>query len=476
MALETVQAVLELYGAGLERIISQLGEARTTSLAADELVEHLLLLHGLHPVSVEERVRAALDGVRPYLGSHGGDVELLGVSDGVASVRMRGSCEGCPASAMTLKLAIEDAVLKAAPDIERVEAQDDGAAQATPSAAPLLQIEVVGPPAPEAAWATAGALPQLSGGGLLLKEVAGERSSSCVSRTGRRTPTCPSARAAGARSKAAHCRAADWWGPSSPVRIADTATTWSGPAAVWTRPNCISSPCPCSSTSPGWSGSPSRPRRSRTDGLPAGQARPGHARPSAGGRGAPKRGRSNATCAPPRWAPAIATSSTSTTGGCCARAGPARCCSIPRPRAVVTSAWCRRAGGGSTTSSSTTRAGSACGSPSTWRSSSATREAERVSAFYPSPAGPTESLLELEAWTELEADNPVLAELEPDVEALLVSRARDMREHWLVPIDDCYELVGLIRSRWRGFGGGEEVWAEIDRFFDDLPTREQTRW
>jgi Family of unknown function (DUF5947) len=103
-------------------------------------------------------------------------------------------------------------------------------------------------------------------------------------------------------------------------------------------------------------------------------------------------------------------------------------------------------------------------------------EAERVSAFYPSPAGPTESLLELEAWTELETANPILTELEPDVEALLISRARTMREHWLVPIDDCYELVGLIRSRWRGFGGGEEVWTEIDRFFDDLPTREQTRW
>jgi uncharacterized protein DUF5947 len=103
-------------------------------------------------------------------------------------------------------------------------------------------------------------------------------------------------------------------------------------------------------------------------------------------------------------------------------------------------------------------------------------EAERVSAFYPSPAGPTESLLELETWAELEAANPILTELEPDVEALLVSHAREMREHWLVPIDDCYELVGLIRSRWRGFSGGEEVWTEIDRFFDDLPTREQTRW
>ena len=102
--------------------------------------------------------------------------------------------------------------------------------------------------------------------------------------------------------------------------------------------------------------------------------------------------------------------------------------------------------------------------------------AERVSAFYPSPAGPTESLLELEAWRDLEVANPVLADMEPDVEALLVSRARDMREHWLVPIDDCYELVGLIRTRWRGFGGGEEVWAGIRSFFDDLSTRERTRW
>jgi hypothetical protein len=102
--------------------------------------------------------------------------------------------------------------------------------------------------------------------------------------------------------------------------------------------------------------------------------------------------------------------------------------------------------------------------------------AARVLAFYPSPAGPTESLLELEAWTELEAANPALGEMEPDVEALLVNRAGERREHWIVPIDDCYELVGVIRTRWRGFGGGEEVWAGIDAFFDDLPTRERTRW
>jgi Fe-S cluster biogenesis protein NfuA/nitrite reductase/ring-hydroxylating ferredoxin subunit len=174
-ALETVQAVLELYGSGLERIVESVGPLQATALARDELVEHLMLLHGLHPVGVEERVRDALEGVRPYLGSHGGDVELVGVSDGVARVRMQGSCEGCPASAMTLKLAIEDAVLKAAPDVDRVEAEDDTAGNGAGTGSGLLQIEVVKPPEPEGAWAAAGALPQLAGGGTLLKQIAGER-------------------------------------------------------------------------------------------------------------------------------------------------------------------------------------------------------------------------------------------------------------------------------------------------------------
>lgn len=102
--------------------------------------------------------------------------------------------------------------------------------------------------------------------------------------------------------------------------------------------------------------------------------------------------------------------------------------------------------------------------------------AGRVVAIYPSPLGATESELPLPGWDELAAANPVLGELEPDVEALLVCRAHGMREHWRVPVDDCYELVGLIRTRWRGFGGGEEVWEALARFFDDLPAREETRW
>jgi len=100
---------------------------------------------------------------------------------------------------------------------------------------------------------------------------------------------------------------------------------------------------------------------------------------------------------------------------------------------------------------------------------------ERVLAFYPSPMGPTESLLELDAWADLERANPVLREMEPDVEALLVNRARGARQHFLVPIDECYRLVGLIRTRWRGFTGGKEVWQEIEGFFGDLERRSRSR-
>jgi uncharacterized protein DUF5947 len=97
--------------------------------------------------------------------------------------------------------------------------------------------------------------------------------------------------------------------------------------------------------------------------------------------------------------------------------------------------------------------------------------AERVLALYPGPMGPTESLLTLEAWTELEERNPILKEMERDVEALLVHRVREARDHFLVPIDECYKLVGIIRLHWRGLSGGREVWGEIDSFFAGLKAR-----
>ena len=97
--------------------------------------------------------------------------------------------------------------------------------------------------------------------------------------------------------------------------------------------------------------------------------------------------------------------------------------------------------------------------------------AGRVMAFYPGPAGPTESLLALETWAVLEQRNPVLRAMQPDVEALLVNRVRGAREYFLVPIDACYHLVGLFRLHWKGLSGGREVWQEIERFFSGVKAR-----
>jgi hypothetical protein len=95
--------------------------------------------------------------------------------------------------------------------------------------------------------------------------------------------------------------------------------------------------------------------------------------------------------------------------------------------------------------------------------------AERMIALYPSPAGPTESLLPLEAWSEIAETNPVLQNLEPDTEALLVNRiSKEDGQHFIAPIDKCYELTGLIRAYWQGLGGGREVWEEITKFFTEL--------
>src|SRR4051812_158375 len=96
---------------------------------------------------------------------------------------------------------------------------------------------------------------------------------------------------------------------------------------------------------------------------------------------------------------------------------------------------------------------------------------ERVMAFYPGPMGPTESQLELDAWERLVATNPLLRTLEQDVESLLVDRSLGARRYWIVPIEDCYALVGVIRTYWRGLTGGRDVWLEIGRFFEQLDRR-----
>jgi Fe-S cluster biogenesis protein NfuA/nitrite reductase/ring-hydroxylating ferredoxin subunit len=117
VAEQLMAAVLELHGEGLERILALVDEDTARALADDGVVASLMLIHDLYPVPLEERVMEALDSVRPYMESHGGNVELLGIEDGVARLRLDGSCNGCAASASTLELAIEKALMDSAPDL-----------------------------------------------------------------------------------------------------------------------------------------------------------------------------------------------------------------------------------------------------------------------------------------------------------------------------------------------------------------------
>jgi Fe-S cluster biogenesis protein NfuA/nitrite reductase/ring-hydroxylating ferredoxin subunit len=128
-AIEIARSLMELHGAGLRRMVEVIGSAGEPrarimdSFVRDELIASLLLLYGLHPVDLETRVRRALDKVRPYLRSHGGDVELVALREGAVHVRLQGSCKSCPSSAMTLRLAVEEAIYESAPEVAEVVAE-----------------------------------------------------------------------------------------------------------------------------------------------------------------------------------------------------------------------------------------------------------------------------------------------------------------------------------------------------------------
>jgi Fe-S cluster biogenesis protein NfuA/nitrite reductase/ring-hydroxylating ferredoxin subunit len=140
---ELVRLLVGMYGDGLGHIVAALheeggaGQALLDRLAADPLVEGLLLLHGLHPLDVDARIQRALDRVRPYLGSHAGGVQYLGVNEeGVVRLRLEGTCHGCPSSTVTVRLAIEGAVQDAAPEVTEVVVEG----MTAPPEPALLQI------------------------------------------------------------------------------------------------------------------------------------------------------------------------------------------------------------------------------------------------------------------------------------------------------------------------------------------------
>lgn len=136
-AQELLAAVMDLYGEGLQRIVGALDEAGEAgepirgALSDDGVVASLMLIHDLYPVALETRVHEALEGVRPYMESHGGNVTLLSLEQGVARLKLEGSCDGCPASASTLELAIKQALEEAAPDLAGLEVE--GIAEGSPA-------------------------------------------------------------------------------------------------------------------------------------------------------------------------------------------------------------------------------------------------------------------------------------------------------------------------------------------------------
>jgi Fe-S cluster biogenesis protein NfuA/nitrite reductase/ring-hydroxylating ferredoxin subunit len=188
LAEELISCVVRMYGAGLERIVDELvaagepGRRLAARLAEDQLVATLLLIHDLHPVPLAERVQAALDSVRPYMESHGGNVELLSLENGIARIHLRGSCSDCSASSVTLELAIKQALEDAAPDLAGLEVEGvapqtmggPGLPMATGSAASGLELPVIlsPPPAPPS-WFEVTALTEVEDGALVALAVDG---------------------------------------------------------------------------------------------------------------------------------------------------------------------------------------------------------------------------------------------------------------------------------------------------------------
>jgi Fe-S cluster biogenesis protein NfuA len=177
---ELVGLLVGLYGDGLAAIVTVLREAGEPGvavlgqLADDPRVEGLLLLHDLHPLDVDARIQRALDRVRPYLGSHAGGVQYLGVTDGVARLRLEGSCHGCASSTATVELAIRSAVEDAAPEVTEVAVEGM-------TAAPEPGLLQIGRRPPDEAGLTAGPEPAGDAGGWVTLPALGPPSSRPVS-------------------------------------------------------------------------------------------------------------------------------------------------------------------------------------------------------------------------------------------------------------------------------------------------------
>lgn len=161
VAEELVGAVLQVHGEGLARMLELVGEEKARELADDPDVASVLLIHDLYPVPLEERVTEALDSVRPYMESHGGNVEMLGIEEGVVRLRLEGSCSGCAASSATLELAIKQALMDAAPDLLGMDVE--GVEMDATNSASMPNSSTAPPPISGTPLPLAPQVPELSG-------------------------------------------------------------------------------------------------------------------------------------------------------------------------------------------------------------------------------------------------------------------------------------------------------------------------
>ncbi len=390
---DLTSAIMDLYGEGLARIGGVLrdagpaGEELRERLLADGIVASLLLMHDLYPVPLEERVLAALDSVRPYMESHEGGVELLGIEGGVARLRLQGSCHGCAASQATIELAIREALDEHAPDLLGMEVE--GVAESNPHPAPG-PCEAPGAvalpmatPAPEPAFSLPMVPPSTS------TEPAPAFSLSVV--------------------------------PPPPVSEPDTLTfPMTPPPELVGLSNRELPPDPSSDEHCELCG---------VD-VPAEHRHLLHL----------EERRILCVC-----------------HSCLAlRSGDP----TYRPTGTRT-LWLEDFDLDDET-------WSAFGIPIGLAFFLHSGSVGGIAALYPSPAGATESELPLDAWERLAAANPILGELEPDAEALIVNRMADPPQYAIVPIDECYRLIGLIKSRWSGISGGAAIESAVPEFFAEL--------
>jgi Fe-S cluster biogenesis protein NfuA len=411
-------AIMDLYGEGLARIGAALQEAGPAGaelrarLLEDGVVASLLVMHDLHPVTLEERVTQALDSVRPYMESHAGGVELLGIEEGRARLRLQGHCHGCAASQATLESTIRAALEEYAPDLLDLEVEGVAESVVHPAPGPCAA-----PGAVELPMVAAGELP-------------GEPAFTLSMVVSAAAPDEP-----------------------RPMAVA-AADPQPAPAPLATT---VAAPVPSpESLSFGMTPPPELLSLAARE-LPA---------PVAAAPGAARKSTAQERC---------------------------ELCEIDVPRehrhllklderrilCVCHTCLALRSGDADYRPTGTRvvwledfdleeETWSELGIPvglAFFLNSSSTKG---IAALYPSPAGTTECELPLDAWERMAAANPLLSELEPDAEALIVNRLADPPQHVIVPIDQCYRLVGLIKSRWEGISGGAAIATAVPEFFAEL--------